>query len=51
MKTHYMEAQCQICGELGPATVKTAAAQWIVGNTVVHTDPQICIQNLNKNKK
>lgn len=54
MNPFYMTAHCNICGKAGAATSDTHTAQW-KGETVVHSNPNICIANLkakeNKKKK
>lgn len=50
MKIYTSTAICDVCGCEGAATAKTAAANWIVGNVVRHSDIRICMENL-KHKK
>ncbi len=40
---------CDECGESGEAiNSETVAASWIKGRRIVHTDKQVCIDNLKK---
>lgn len=45
-----MTATCDVCGCSGAATPKTAAANWIVGSFVSHSDPRVCAENLKRQK-
>lgn len=42
---------CDVCGEKGYGTTKTASAEWLAGYTVYHTNPKVCADNLAQKKK
>lgn len=42
---------CSVCGGEGVGNADAAAAEWIVGEKIVHTDPQVCADNLERKKK
>ena len=51
MKIYTTTATCNVCGCEGAATQKTAAAQWIIGNFVSHSDPRVCANNLKRKER
>ena len=51
MNPYVFEVYCDVCGGPGVATPRTAAAQWIVGNVIRHTDPRVCADYLKKKKR
>lgn len=51
MNPYQFEVCCSICGEPGMATYRTAGASWIQGNTICHSDPGVCKDNLARKKR
>jgi len=51
MNIYTMPATCDVCGCEGVATPKTAAANWIVGRFVSHSDPRVCADNLKQKER
>jgi hypothetical protein len=51
MNPYVWETTCDICGGPGVATPRTAAAQWVRGNRVMHSDPDDCRYYLDKQRE
>lgn len=50
MNQYQCEVYCDVCGEPGVATPKTAARAWLADYIVQHDDPDICHENLERKK-
>jgi hypothetical protein len=46
MNPYQFEVVCDLCGESGVGTQRTAAAAWMANSRIYHTDPQVCDENL-----
>ena len=51
MNPYNMECTCEVCGEGGMGTIRTAAAMWDPNQRVAHSDPDICRRNLERKAK
>jgi len=51
MSIYVCEAICDVCGEPGAATLRTATVAWMPGSFVSHKDPRVCAENLKEKRK
>ena len=51
MKIYTVTTTCDLCGCEGAANLKTASANWIVGNFVSHSDIRVCKENLKRDRE
>ncbi len=52
MNLYVMTVTCEVCGEEGSSTVKTATSGWYEDGIIRHIDPAVCAENLRwKNKQ
>lgn len=49
-KGYEEEVTCDVCGGKGVAAPRDAASRWL-GGKLRHTDPQVCADNLRKERK
>lgn len=55
-KNHHMNiytqtVYCDVCGEPGMATPRTAKSTWYKDSFISHSDPRVCADNLKRKKR
>jgi len=50
MKLYTHECVCDVCGEPGLCRPRDAGTQWL-GGTLRHSDPQVCADNLRRQRE
>lgn len=51
MKIHTFPLTCDVCGGDGHGTIQTAGAAWDRRSTIVHTDPRVCRDYLDRERR